>query len=318
LDSADAKTIEEFTQSGGAVLAVGGGATWMIQHKLFDATGYYLAGTTIHMSTFHGYHRLTFGYPGAKPEDGWTAGVPMLLRATEGPLMELGPRATSIIGCGGPFSLAAFQRVGKGLVLLIGADPQGGNMYRSLNAPTLTPGDELKTDRLLANAIAFLLDPNCNLVPNGGFEKHNELPPAKSNWQINLRGGASRQWVREEAPEGNVFLRIACPQPSSSGSVEPFCPLVVERGARYRVACLYQSSIPWKLDFEFRGTPDGPRQGTAPSTSATATGDWTEFEAELRIPEDVSYAKPIATLQGAGELCLDRLTVRRSPDRSTD
>ena len=44
------------------------------------------------------YHRLTFGYPGAKPFDKWKGGVPNLLRATEGPLMILGPKATSLLG----------------------------------------------------------------------------------------------------------------------------------------------------------------------------------------------------------------------------
>ena len=52
LESEDAKTIEQFAQSGGAVLAIGGGATWMIEQRLFDAEGYYPCGTTIHHSSF--------------------------------------------------------------------------------------------------------------------------------------------------------------------------------------------------------------------------------------------------------------------------
>jgi len=314
LESEDAKTIEQFVQSGGAVLAIGGGATWMIQHKLFHAEGYYPSGTTIHHSGFHGYHRLTFGYPGAEPEDNWTAGVPMLLRATEGPLMEIGPRATSILGCGGPYSIAAFQQVGDGLVLLIGADPQGGNAYHSLDKPTPTPGDKLKTDRLLANAIAFLKNRNCNIVPNSGFEENTELPPAQNHWQITLRGGATNQWCRDDAPEGDVFLRIVCPQQASSASVEPYRPLVVERGASYRVACHYKSSIPWKLDFHhFTGAPSNLDRQTATSVSATASNAWKHWEAKLLIPEDVSYAKPTLTIRNAGELCLDKLTVQRLP-----
>lgn len=312
LESEDAKTIERFAQSGGAVLAIGGGATWMIQLKLFDADAFYLSGTTIHHSGFHGYHRLTFGYPGAEPEDNWIAGVPMLLRATEGPLMELGPRATSILGCGGPYSIAAFQQIGDGLVLMIGADPQGGNAYHSLDKPTLTPGDKLKTDRLLENAIAFLKNRNCNLIPNSGFEEHTELPPAQSHWQITLRGGATSQWCRDDAPEGDVFLRIVCPQKASNGSVEPYRPLVVERGASYRVACHYKSSIPWKLDFHHcTGAPSNLDRQTATSVPATASDDWKPWQAELLIPKDISYAKPILTFRGAGELCLDKFTLQR-------
>ena len=314
LESEDAKTIEQFAQSGGAVLAIGGGATWMIEQRLFDAEGYYPCGTTIHHSSFHGYNRLTFGYPGAEPEDNWTAGVPMLLRATEGPLMELGSQATSILGCGGPYSIAAFQRIGDGLVLMIGADPQGGNAYHSLDKPTLTPGDRLKTDRLLANTIAYLRDRDCNIVPNSSFEENAELPPVQSNWQITLRGGTTSDWCRDDAPDGDVFLRIVCPQQASSALVEPYRPLVVERGASYRLACLYKSSIPWTLDFHhLTGTPSNPNRRTTPSVSVTASDDWKQWQAELSIPDDVSYAKPILTIRDAGELCLDKLTLQRLP-----
>ena len=65
----------------------------MIEHGLFDAKTYFFTGTTVHMTKFWGYHRLTFGYPGPKPFDGWKAGVSNLLRATQGPLMMLGPKA---------------------------------------------------------------------------------------------------------------------------------------------------------------------------------------------------------------------------------
>lgn len=312
LEFEDAKIIEQFVQSGGAVLAIGRGATWMIEQKLFDAEGYYPCGTTIHHSSFHGYSRLTFGYPGAEPEDNWVAGVPMLLRATEGPLMELGPQATSILACGGPYSIAAFQRIGDGLVLMIGADPQGGNAYHSLNKPTLTPGDKLKTDRLLASAIAYLRDRDCNIVPNSGFEENTELPPVQSNWQVTLRGGATSEWHHDDAPDGNIFLRIVCPQKTSSASVEPYRPLVVERGAKYRLACLYKSSMPWTLDLQhLTGTPSNPNRQTAPSVSVTASDDWKQWQTQLLIPESVSYAKPILTIRDAGELCLDNLTVQR-------
>ena len=56
LDVGDGKLIESYLQSGGSVLAIGGGAKWMLNAKLFDASGYYPTGTTIHQSTFDGYH----------------------------------------------------------------------------------------------------------------------------------------------------------------------------------------------------------------------------------------------------------------------
>jgi hypothetical protein len=298
--------VKAFVEAGGSVLGVGGGATWMIDHKLFDAQAYYPSGTTIHMSSFHGYHRLTFGYPGTKPEEEWTAGVPMLLRATEGPLMTLGPRASSILGAGRPFSLAAFQRVGKGLVLLIGPDPQGGNMYYTLNKPTLTPGNKLGTDRLLSNAVAFLQD------PHSGFEENAGLAPPQSHWQVELRNGAACTWSSQGAPEGKVFLQIVCP-PRSSGSARPFCPIVVEAGTQYQVACLHKASVPWKLELRFfRGEPDALKAESASTISLPPSKEWKRHEGLLAVPGDVHYVGLAATLTGPGELSLDEVTLQRA------
>ena len=314
LTAGDVAVVRSFVQSGGAVLGIGGGATWMIDHQLFDAKGYCMTGTTIHMAVFHGYHRLTFGYPGPKPQDGWTAGVPMLLRATQGPLIEPGPQAMSILGCGGPFSVAALQRMGKGLILLIGPDPQGGNAYYSLDRPTLTTGDKLGTDRLLANAIAFLQDPGGNQVPNAGFEENTELPPAQSNWQITLRGGATSQWCRQAAPEGNVFLRLISSQASGSAAVGPYRPLVVERGSLYEIRCLYKSTLSWTVATQFlEGAPVSLTQQDAPPVSVTPSSDWKELATRLAVPAKSSYAKISFRFNGAGELCLDRLLVQRVP-----
>jgi len=311
---AEAKLIRSFVEAGGAVLAIGGGATWMIDHGLFDARGYYLSGTTIHMSGFHGYHRLTFGYPGPKPEDGWTAGVPMLLRATEGPLMELGPRATSVLGAGGPYSLAAFQRLGGGLMLLIGPDPQGGGAYYTLDRPSPTPGDKLKTDRFLANAVAFLQDPDCNLIPNAGFEENMDLPPQQSNWQLDLGKGATATWSKQDAPEGKVFLRIVCPA-RSSGSVRPFCPIAVERGSTYRLSCLYRATAPWNLGIRLldgvKREPLEPRP--PPPIRAAECKQWQRIESLVSVPVEAAYASLLATLPGPGELELDDFTLHRMP-----
>ena len=313
-ESARARVVEAYLHAGNAVLGIGGGAGWMIANKLFDARAYCPSGTTIHMSGFQGYHRLTFGYPGAKPLDGWTAGVPMLLRATEGPLMEVGPRATSILAAGGPYSLAAFQRVGKGLVLLISADPQGGNACYMLGKLTPTTGDRLKTDRLLANAIAFLQDPCCNLIPNPGFEENTDLPPAQSHWQLRLRDGATGTWCKQGAPAGEVFLKLSCPK-RSSASVTPVRPIAVERGAEYTIGCLYKASVAWKLELRlFHGRPD-ERADAVPVHSVPPQGQWTRHEMLLSVPADVSYVGLALTIQGPGELCLDELCVAAKNNR---
>lgn len=311
-EAAQVRAVETYLHAGGAVLGVGGGAGWMIANKLFDARAYCPSGTTIHMSGFHGYHRLTFGYPGAKPESDWIAGVPMLLRATEGPLMEPGPRATSILAAGGPYSLAAFQRVGKGLVLLISADPQGGNACYTLGKSTPTPGDRLKTDRLLANAVAFLQDPCCNLIPNPGFEENTDLPPAQSHWQLGLRDGATGTWCKQGAPAGEVFLQLSCPK-RSFGSVTPMRPIAVERGAEYTIGCLYKTSVAWKLELRlFRGRPD-QRADTVPAHSVAPSDQWTRHEITLTVPAEVSYVGVVMTIQGPGELCLDEVTMQARP-----
>ena len=102
VDEAAKPLITRLVEAGGSVLAVGGGATRLIDLRLFDAQGYYMSGTTTHNTAFDGYHRLIFGYPGAKPPaGGTTAGVSGVLRATQGPLMTLGPKATSILTAGG-------------------------------------------------------------------------------------------------------------------------------------------------------------------------------------------------------------------------
>ena len=314
VDAAGKEAIASFLDRGGAVLGVGGGATCMIKHKLFDAEGYCLTGTTVHMTKFFGYHRLTFGYPGAKPVDGWKYGVPQLLRATQGPLMELGPKPTSILGYdgGGLYSAAAFQRVGKGLVLLIGPDPQGGDAYYSLEKPKMEPGDKLKTDRLLANAIAFLVDPCCNIIPNNGCEENTNLPAHQSNWQIVVRDGATSDWCRDGAPEGNVFLKVAGPQENSNATIQPYCPLIVERGANYRFACLYRSSLKWQVQFDLLvGSTPALKRGSGPSVSVQASQKWRRFETTVAIPPDVSYVRPMVTARGVGSFCLDEVTLQR-------
>jgi hypothetical protein len=314
-----AKVIREFLDAGGAVLGVGGGATCMIDLGLFDAKGYYPSGTTIHQSTFDGYHRLTFGYPGAKPEADWPQGVPMLVRATEGPLMELGPQATSVLTYGRPYSAAAFQPIGKGIVLLIGPDPQGGDVYHEVDRSKVTTGAELKTDRLLANAIAFLQDRTCNLLPNAGFEEHTELSAERSNWQVALREGAETEWCRGGAPEGAVYLKLTCPSETSRATLQPYCPLVVERGSEYRFRCQYRSSVGWEIAFTALQGNSLERPGTrvaggeeATEVSVPPSSDWSRAEATFAVPEDVSYVKLTLSFSGKGELAVDNLALQKA------
>ncbi len=311
VDKTVAKDIAAFLQNGGRVLAVGGGAKWMLDAKLFDASGYYPTGTTEHMSTFDGYHRLTFGYPGAKPADNWLAGVPMLLRATGGPLMRLGPRATSILSAGGPFSLAAFQRTGKGIALLIGADPQGGNeCYYDRGKPVPKRGDELGTDTLLANALAWLHDPGCNLIPNSRFEELTDVGPDKSHWKITSSNGGGSEWQRAAAPEGRVFLQLKGTKPNATASVSSHCPIVVEGGATYQVSCRYQSTVAWSLGVRHLRSSDDDTKTKPYSITVPAAGEWGQYQAELTIPSGVHLMGLSFRLQGVGELDLDEVALR--------
>ena len=307
------KAIRDFLEAGGAVLAVGGGATCMIDTGLFDAEGYYPTGTSIHQSTFDGYHRLTFGYPGAKPETGWSRGVPMLLRATEGPLMELGSKPTSILTYGHPFSAAAYQPVGKGMALLIGPDPQGGDLYSEVDRSRLTTGEKLKTDMLLANAIAFLTDRNCNIIPNAGFEENTELRSELSNWDVDANGDAKVTWVKGEAPEGSVFLKLACLEAGSSAAVKPYRPLVVERGWSYTFRCRHRSSAGWEVAVTYlRGNPRRPDEEKAAPVSVPPSRRWKTLERSIAVPDDVSTLRLELRISGKGELSLDDLSLRRN------
>lgn len=308
-----AKTLQGFLEGGGAVLAVGGGATTMIDIGLFDATGYYPTGTSIHQSTFDGYHRLTFGYPGARPEADWAMGVPMLVRATEGPLMELGPEATSVLTYGRPFSAVAFQPVGRGIALLIGPDPQGGRVYHEVDAWRVSTGEELKTDAFLANAIAFLSDRACNIIPNAGFEEHMDLEPQHSNWDAQTAGEGRWDWCRERAPEGTAFIKVVCPNEGSSVTLRPHCPLVVERGATYTFGCQYRSSADWDVTYAaLHGSPQEPDEQPLTSMSIPRSEDWNQVEGVLAVPDSVSYVQLSCRVSGTGELCLDDLALRRA------
>lgn len=309
-DSAQAARVATLLRDGAHVLAIGGRATWMIDNKLFDAKAYCPTGTTIHESSFRGYHRLTFGYPGRKPQDDWLTGVPMLVRATGGPLMELGPQATSILSAGGPFSLVAFQRVGRGLAVLIGADPQGGNVFRSLQKPTPTPGAKLGTDRLLANALAFLADPCCNLIPNSGFEEDTDLPPAQSNWLVTLKGKATHEFSHSAAPEGRTFVRLTAPG-KSSAALQPTRPILVEGGARYELSFFYRATGAWTVNLSFL---KGASEGLVPQSRQTlrlpAAASWQRHQAQIALPGEACAVEIAPTLVGPGELCLDDFSLR--------
>ncbi|MBI3946660.1 MAG: hypothetical protein HY321_12125 [Armatimonadetes bacterium] len=306
----DKPAIERFLEGGGSVLGVGRAAGRLIDLGLFDAETYTMTGTTVHMTVFDGYHRLTFGYPGAEPMGGWSSGVPHLLRATQGPFMKLGPAATSILIAGGPYSLAAFQRRGKGMLLLIGADPQGGQLFTEVDQSKPMPGSEIKTDGVLANAVAFLLDRRCNLIPNSGFEEFADLPPAQSNWSVETRGGAKSEWSKEGAPEGQTFLKLTSPEAGASADARPSCPIVVERGETYAFACRYRSTVPWKVAWQqYKTSGRDPEAEAGPTREVPASAEWTRFEVKIAVPPDVAYVRPVLTLAGAGELCVDAVTL---------
>jgi hypothetical protein len=304
--------LTRFLDEGGAILAVGGGARRVIELGLFDAEAYYMTGTTTHNSVFDGYHRLMFGFPGAEPPSGGTtSGVSNLLRATEGPLMRLGPQATSILAAGGGYSLAALQRVGKGRLLALGADPHGGQFFTDVDRPSRRLGDQLRTDAVLANAVAYLLDPRCNLIPNPGFEELTNLPPAHSHWEVSLTRGATHEWRRSDAAQGAVCLRLGGPGAKAFAEVHPFLPIVVERGLTYTLACQYRSTAPWKVSWQsWKTAPPGAKSEAGPVTTVPASAEWKRFSTPIAVPGDVSYVRPQLQFTGQGELFLDEVTLK--------
>ncbi len=308
LDAMSGKRLDQHLRSGGRVLAVGGGAKWMLQQKLFDASGYYPTGTTTFMSKFDGYHRLTFGYPVASPKENWTYGVPNLLRATDGPLMRLGPQAHSVLAAGGPFSLMAYQRFGKGIALLIGPDPQGGNEFQSLgnSKPTAKRGDELDTDRLLANSIGWLRNESGNLIPNPGFEVLTDAGPEKSHWELSANNGGVTSWRREGAPEGKVFVTLKRKDAPSAANLSPYVPIVVEPGAAYRFSCRHRSTGGWRVVVRhIRSLDDGYSKAEQKPIAVAAVADWSRFETELVVPEGIRYLGFVLQPAAAGEVSLD-------------
>ena len=238
----------------------------------------------------------------------------MLLRATEGPMMELGPEATSVLTYGHPFSAAAFQQIGKGLALLIGPDPQGGDLYHEVDRSRLTTGEKLKTDTLLANAVAYLLDRTSNIIPNSGFEQNTDLPPAKSNWEVDMDRGAEISYPQDGAPEGSVCIGVTCPNADSSAIVRPSRPLVVERGREYSFRCLHRSTAGWEIVATFlRGNLRRPEEEEAARRSVALSGPWASVELTISIPNDVSYLRLELGISDKGELSLDDLSLRRAP-----
>ena len=312
---ADAKGVAKFLEEGGRVLAVGGGAKWMLDAGLFEARGYYPSGTTEHFATFAGYHRITACYPLAKPADNCLTGVPSLLRATGGPLMRLGPRATSVLSAGEPFSIAAFQRVGKGPALLAGADPQGGNEVLALGGkPVPKRGDLLGTDPLLAGALAWLRDPGCNLIPNSGFEQSIDGNGERSRWDFILANGGTFEWSHADAPEGTTFLKITGAKPDSRAVAAIHRPIIVEGGAVYRFSCRQRSTAAWSLDVRrFRSATEVETKVAPQTIAVPAASEWQRFETTVAVPDGASLLGLVLRVQGAGTLEVDELTLTRLP-----
>lgn len=305
-DERDVRHLDAHWNAGGRVLAIGGGAKAMLDAKLFDATGYYPTGTTTFMSKFDGYHRLTFGYPIRAPKENWLYGIPNLLRATNGPLMRLGPQAHSVLAAGGPFSLMAYQRRGEGIALLIGPDPQGGDEYQSFDKPTPKRGDELDTDRLLANAIAWLREPTGNLVPNPGFETFSDAGPERSHWELIASNGGRAVWSRNGAAEGEVYAALSRGKSQSAANLTPHLPIAVEPGATYRFTCRYRATCPGRLVVRrIRSLEDPYPRAETQSLTIDASDAWDRYETELTVPAGIRYLGFVLQPAQIGELSVD-------------
>jgi hypothetical protein len=234
-----------------------------------------------------------------------------MLRATQGPLMTLGPKATSILTAGGGYSLAAVQRLGAGRLMLLGADPQGGQLFSDVDKWSRVPGSKIGTDQLLANAVAFLLDPRCNLIPNSGFEELTELPPSQSHWEVTVRKGARHEWCKTGAAAGHVCLKLVGAGGGDSAEARPLRPIVVERGETYTFGCQYKSTAAWKLSWQWWKRPEGdakPEPG--PTEAVPPSVQWKRFEMKLHVPTGVSYCRPSIQLAGQGEMYVDDVTLK--------
>jgi len=307
--SREERALEDFVKSGGALLGVGGGATWAIKHGFFDAKAYIMTGTTSHDVVIRAFHPLVFGYP-LKGGKKWR--IEGMLRATEGPFIEIGRQPSPVIfyDTRGIYAAAAFQRLGKGIVVLFGPDPQGGKLLRHPQKPEFVSGEKLKTDGLIANAIAFLSNPECNIVPDSGFERSAE-GNGISPWQISLSGGAKMEWCSGDAPEGASYLRIICPTTRSVGTLRTALPLAVERGAKYCLNFKYRSSIAARVYPTFvKGKPDRLEQKDGRSTRVPPSDKWKDFHTTIAVPDDVTYVKPVLSATGQGEFCLDCFEVK--------
>lgn len=225
--------------------------------------------------------------------------------------MRLGPKAHSVLSAGGPFSLLAFQRHGQGIALLIGADPQGGNEFLSLEKPTPRRGDELGTDRLLANAMAWLRNPKDNLIPNSDFEETPEASPEKSHWEIKTSKGGNSVWNHTSPAERKVCLTLKGVNAKSLATVGPHLPIVVEGNATYRFSCRYRATSPWSLELRFFQHGADKDGKTSPQTlPISAAKQWQSYQVEVRIPDGATVVSLTLLLQGAGEIDVDDITLQ--------
>ena len=296
----------DFLKDGGSVLAIGGGAKWLIETGNVDAVGYYPSGTTIFMSKFDGYHPLTFGYPSDIGGEKWNYGVPNLLRATGGPLIKPGPRAVSVLLAGGPFSHMVYQRIGKGIALLIGPDPQGGNQFLTLNEATPRKGDKLGTDRLLSNAIKWLQEPVCNLVPNPGFEEQTSADPQRFHWELITQNGGKARLQRSEAPQGSVFVLLEKPEANAFAKLAIHLPILVEPEREYRFSCLYRCQNDGSLLFrQIRTLEDPYNKAEVNQNKLPASRAWQKYQVDLKIPPGIRYLGFILQPTNSGELGID-------------
>jgi len=304
--------LERFLDQGGAILAVGRGAGPIIDLGLFDAQPYYMTGTTTHNAAIDAYHRLMFGFPVVDaPRMGTSTGVSELLRATQGPLMKLGPAATSILSAGGGYSLAAVQRHKAGWLILVGADPQGGLFFSDVDKSTRVSGAKLRTDPLLANAVAFLLDPHCNLIPNPGFEESPHLAGPQSHWEIVAPQGARHAWRHQGAAQGEQYLELVCTAAKTTVEARPLLPIAVQPGQPYRFECQYKSTAAWKLSWQFfRSLAPQIKPSAGPTLDLPPSDQWKRMTTEITLPADTPYARPLLRLVQPGELGLDEVTLQ--------
>jgi hypothetical protein len=131
-----------------------------------------------------------------------------------------------------------------------------------------------------------------------------------SHWEVGLNNRATSEWVKTDAPEGTIYLRIIVPS-GSSATVTPFIPIAVEPGASYRFSCLYKCAAGATFMTRHLVMPnDDISKLEQHNIPVPPSGEWVRFEAQLQMPKDCHYLKLNLFINKPGDFSVDDITLR--------